>query len=118
MERIENIKVRLTAMEYERLSNDYQKLKFSSLSSYLRFLIFNKDVKIVFSPSDEEFARSMAEKNRRIGDLNNQISKIGININQIAKKINSQQYVMREDINIILKKMDEIKNMIDSKFID
>lgn len=118
MERIKNIKVRLTTAEYARLGNEYQKLRFSSLSSYLRFLIFSKNVEITFSPSDEELARSMAEKNRRIGDLNNQISKIGININQIAKKINSQQYVMREDMDIILEKMDEIRNIINSKFVD
>lgn len=107
-----NIKVRLTQDEHTKLQEKANKLRFSGLSAFLRYLIFSKEIKISFSPSEEELSRSLAEKNRRIGELNGQIAKIGVNINQVAKKVNSQQYVMREDMDHLLKKMKDIEEYL------
>lgn len=112
MERVKNIKVRLTEKEYDDLNSKYLKLSFSSLSTFIRYLIFSKRVEIKYSPSDDNLALAISAQNKQLLTLNNQISKIGININQIAKKVNSQQYVMREDMHQLFQELDEIKKEI------
>lgn len=104
--------VRFTEAEIKKLKEDYGKTNFSSFSAFLRFMILSKKVDIKYSPSDDALAREMGERNRLLGELHRQILKIGININQIAKKINSQQYVMREDIDLLFKNFSVIEDMI------
>lgn len=107
---------RFNEAEIEKLKKDYEKTSFSSLSAYIRFLIFNKNVNIVFSSSEDELSRQIGEKNKRISELNKQISIIGNNLNQVAKKVNSQQYVMREDMINLQRKVESLELVI-KKFI-
>lgn len=104
--------VRFTEAEMKKLKEDYEKTGFSSFSAFLRFMILSKKVDIKYSPSDDALAREVGEKNRLLGELHRQIFKVGININQIAKKINSQQYVMREDIDLLFRNLAVIEDMI------
>ena len=108
---------RFTESELHKLKENYQKTKFSSLSAFVRYLIFNRSIEIKFSPTEDQLARAITERNRRLRDINNQIAKIGVNINQIAKKVNSQQYVMREDMNMIFQKFDDLKSVINDLFM-
>lgn len=112
MNRVRNIKIRLNEEEYKYLNSKYLILPFTSFSAFLRHLIFSKHIEIKYTPSDDNLAMAISARNKQLQNLNNQISKIGININQIAKKVNSQQYVMREDMNQLLEKLDEIERTI------
>lgn len=112
MERIINIKVRLTELEHKDLTEKYKKLQFSNLSTFLRYLIFSKKVNISFSPTDERLARAIVERNVLLKELNMQLNKIGVNINQVAKKVNSQQYVMREDLNVLQEEYNRLESRV------
>ena len=105
---------RFTEDEVKRLKDSYQKTRFSSLSAFVRYLLFNRNIEIKFSPTEEQLARAISEHNRKLRDINNQMAKIGVNINQVAKKVNAQQYVMREDMNLILQRFDDLKSIIDN----
>lgn len=104
--------IRFTVEEVEKLKGNFKKTKFSTFSSYIRFLIFSKNVEIKFSSTEEELARQIGDRNKKIGELNRQVVRIGTNINQITKKINSQQYVMREDMNVLLEYLKTIENAV------
>lgn len=45
-----------------------------------------------------------------------EINKIGININQIAKVVNTNQYIYKEHIEILFKKLNEVWDLINGKF--
>lgn len=47
-----------------------------------------------------------------ISELANQIYKVGVNINQIAHKVNSNDFVMSEDMRIVKEKMEELHEVI------
>ncbi len=68
------IQVRLNDIEYAKLLDDISKSK-SNISDYIRKLILNKEVK---EKPDYEFLKIL-----------NQLSKIGVNINQIAHIANA-----------------------------
>ncbi|MBO5259030.1 MAG: MobC family plasmid mobilization relaxosome protein [Agathobacter sp.] len=50
---------------------------------------------------------------REINELRYEIRKIGVNINQIAKKINGG-FGTRNDLIVIIKRLDEIEQLMDS----
>ena len=108
---------RFSAEEVKRLNEKYNKTSFSSLSAYIRFLIFKENVKVSFSSSDDELARQIGERNKRLAELSRQIAMIGNNLNQVAKKVNSQQYVMREDVIDLQRKVESISSLVE-KFIN
>ncbi len=103
-----NLKIRLSDEDYCKIKGGYDKLKFSSLSAYIRFLIFSKSVNIAYSSSDEELTRSTLEKNRSLKNLNFNIAKIGVNINQVVKSINSSNNITNENVIFLANKLDEI----------
>ena len=49
-------------------------------------------------------------------DLVGEINKIGVNINQIARVVNTNQSIYKEHIEVLLVKLDEIWKLIDEKF--
>ena len=107
-----NLKIRLSNEDYCKLKGGYDKLKFSSLSAYIRFLIFSKSVNIAFSSSDEELTRATLEKNRSLKNLNFNIAKIGVNINQVVKSINSHNIITNENVIFLANKLDEINKLM------
>ncbi|MDH6305748.1 hypothetical protein M2459_002496 [Parabacteroides sp. PF5-5] len=70
------IHVRLTENEYRKLQN--QSKPFSSMSAYIRVLLFSKD-KVIVDPKSILLA---------VKELSNEINRVGGNINQIAKFMN------------------------------
>ncbi len=67
------IQVRLNEIEYEKLQNDISKGN-ENISDYIRKLIMNIQVK---EKPDHDFLKIL-----------NQLARVGVNINQIAKKAN------------------------------
>lgn len=47
-----------------------------------------------------------------LSELANQIYKVGVNINQIAHKVNANDFVMSEDMRNVKEKMEELHNLI------
>lgn len=106
------MRFRLSEQEHKKLIGDFKQLRFSNLSTYIRYLIFSKEVEIKFSPTDDKLARATVEHNVLLKELNMQLNKIGININQVAKKVNSQQYVMREDLNVLQEEYHRLESRV------
>lgn len=79
--RLKRVEFRLTEMEYKHLVNDYQLSELPTLTDYARAMLF-KDMK------------SRVSRPRKTTDekLINQVKRVGNNINQIARKINSGEY--------------------------
>lgn len=109
-----NVQIRFTEDEYNRLKSENDVLKYSGLSAYLRFLISSKEVKINFSPTDEELSRSILENNRLLKSQIFQMSKIGTNINQVVKSINTQNIIGKKEIVYLSKRLDEIYKLLES----
>lgn len=79
--RVKRVEFRLTEMEYKHLVNDYLLSELPTLTDYARAMLF-KDMK------------SRISRPRKTTDekLINQVKRVGNNINQIARKINSGEY--------------------------
>ena len=75
------IQVRLNDIEYAKLLDDIAKSK-ENISDYIRKLILGKDIK---EKPDYEFYEVMK-----------QLSKIGVNLNQIAKKANQTNKIDKD----------------------
>ena len=75
------IQVRLNDIEYAKLLDDIAKSK-ENISDYIRKLILGKDIK---EKPDYEFYEVMK-----------QLSKIGVNLNQIAHKANSTNNIDKD----------------------
>ncbi len=92
------IQVRLNDIEYAKLLDDTSRSN-ENISNYIRKLILNKEIK---EKPDIEFLKIL-----------NQLSKIGVNINQIAHnanasgKIESKRY--NEEANILFKFVKDLK---------
>lgn len=52
---------------------------------------------------------------RELKELTAQLGKIGSNVNQIAKRANTNRFVYKEDIENVLRKLHEIKLLVNDK---
>ena len=75
------IQVRLNDIEYEKLLDDISKSD-ETISDYIRKLILEKEIK---EKPEKEFYKVMK-----------QLSKIGVNLNQIAHKANSTNVIDKD----------------------
>lgn len=95
------IKARLTESEYQHfLSKVEGSCNPDNMSEYIRNCIFS-----------DELLRSMAVA-RELKNLNYQIRKIGVLINQIAAGVNAG-IVLRGDAELIARKLEEIHKMLE-----
>ena len=91
------IHIMLTDEEYIKLSMNARELNMRSISEYIR--------KIALSP---------VIVNVNFSELNSfklEINKIGINLNQIAKKLNTENQVKQELYSTAKSEIDELKNV-------
>lgn len=84
--RVKRVEFRLTEMEYKHLVNDYQLSELPTLTDYARAMLFKEMKSRVSSPR-----KTTDEK------LINQIKRVGNNVNQIARKLNSGEYNNQTD---------------------
>ena len=96
------IQVRLNDIEYEKLLNDIAVSK-TNISDYIRKLILGKEIK---EKPDREFYKIMK-----------QLSKIGVNLNQIAHKANSINVIDKDYYNQEAKEWHELSRQIKSKYL-
>ena len=96
------IQVRLNDIEYEKLLDDIAVSK-TNISDYIRKLILGKEIK---EKPDREFYKIMK-----------QLSKIGVNLNQIAHKANSTNIIDKDYYEQEAKNWNELSREIKSKYL-
>ena len=96
------IQVRLSDIEYRKLLDDIDRSK-ETISSYIRKLIIGTQLK---EKPDYEFYNVMKE-----------LTKIGVNLNQIAHKANSTNVIDKDFYNQEAKKWNEISRQIKNKYL-
>ena len=96
------IQVRLNDIEYAKLLDDIAVSK-ENISENIRKLIIGKEIK---EKPDREFYKIMK-----------QLSKIGVNLNQIAHKANSTNVIDKEYYNQEAKEWHELSRQIKSKYL-
>lgn len=96
------IQVRLSNIEYKKLLDDIDRSK-ETISSYIRKLIIGTQLK---EKPDYEFYNVMKE-----------LTKIGVNLNQIARVANSTNVIEKDFYNKEAKKWNEISRQIKNKYL-
>ena len=96
------IQVRLNDIEYAKLLDDIERSN-ENISDYIRKLILGKEIK---EKPDHDFLKIL-----------NQLSKIGVNINQIAHKANSTNIIDKDYYNQEAKEWHELSRQIKSKYL-
>lgn len=96
------IQVRLNDIEYEKLLDDISKSD-ETISDYIRKLILEKEIK---EKPEKEFYKVMK-----------QLSKIGVNLNQIAHKANSTNIIDKDYYEQEAKNWNELSRQIKSKYL-
>ena len=96
------IQVRLSDIEYKKLLDDIARSK-ETISSYIRKLIIGTQLK---EKPDYEFYNVMKE-----------LTKIGVNLNQIAHVANSTNIIDKDFYNQEAKKWNEISRQIKNKYL-
>lgn len=96
------IQVRLNDIEYAKLLDDISKSD-ETISDYIRKLILEKEIK---EKPEKEFYKVMK-----------QLSKIGVNLNQIAHKANSTNNIDKDYYNQEAKNWNELSREIKSKYL-
>lgn len=96
------IQVRLSDIEYKKLLDDIARSK-ETISSYIRKLIIGTQLK---EKPDYEFYNVMKE-----------LTKIGVNLNQIAHVANSTNVIDKDFYNQEAKKWNELSRQIKNKYL-
>lgn len=96
------IQVRLNDIEYEKLQSDITKSNIT-ISDYIRKLILKKEIK---EKPDYQFYEVMK-----------QLSKIGVNLNQIAHKANATNEIDKDYFKAEAKNWNDISKKIKEKFL-
>lgn len=96
------IQVRLNEIEYEKLLDGTEKTKLN-MSDYIRRLIMNVPIK---EKPDYEFYNIMKE-----------LSKIGVNLNQIAHKANATNVIDKEKYETLAKEWLEFSKEVKKKYL-
>lgn len=105
--RTEWIHIRLTPAEASKINERFRKTAYKDLSSYIRKVLLCKPVTIVIrNQSFDQFIQEMIL-------LKNELSAIGNNLNQIARKINS--YAATPSLKLLMESYRLMKDSVDTK---
>ena len=96
------VEVRLNDIEYEKLKNDIVKMN-TTISDYLRKLIIG--VRLKAKPGYEFY------------EVMKQMTKIGVNLNQIARKANQTNEINREEYIRQAKEWNRFMNKVKDEFL-
>ncbi|MCX2492998.1 plasmid mobilization relaxosome protein MobC [Pedobacter sp. PF22-3] len=108
--RTEWLHIRLTQTEASKINDRFRKTACKDLSSYLRKIILEKPVTVITrNQSFDEFIQEMIL-------LKNELSAIGSNLNQIAKKINS--YATTPGSKLLMESYRLVKDIVDTKITE
>ncbi|SDD67329.1 plasmid mobilization protein [Pedobacter soli] len=101
------IHIRLTPAEASKINERFRKTPYKDLSTYLRNVLLNKPVTtIARNRSFDDFIQEMIL-------LRNELSAIGSNLNQMAKKMNS--YATTPSVKLLMESYKLVKENVDTK---
>jgi hypothetical protein len=103
--------IRLSPIEYEALRKEVWKSKFNSMSALARYKIFGgseNTIDLYFPKKQEEKFSAM----KLLSELNRESK----NLNQIAKKLSSKEYLLNQEVQLTLKELGKaLKNIEEIK---
>lgn len=97
------VEVRLNDIEYEKLQNDVEKMNSNNRSDYLRKLIIGAKVK--------------ARPGYEFYEVMKQMTKIGVNLNQIARKANQTNEIDKDEYQLQAKEWNKFMNKVKDEFL-
>lgn len=103
--RSKNIKVRVTEKEYEELKKAAED-EGINVSGYIRRLIYQRDPELVWLDR-------LDRADQRLGEMIFQLRKVGVNINQIAHRINGTDMLLDSAVLEYLKKLSELSGRLE-----
>ena len=103
--RSKNIKVRVTEKEYEELKKAAED-EGINVSGYIRRLIYQRDPELVWLDR-------LDRADQRLGEMIFQLRKVGVNINQIAHRINGTDMLLDSAVIEYLKKLSELSGRLE-----
>lgn len=104
------LRVYVTEDEKKHILNNMEKAKFKTITNYVREMALNEGEIKIYNFS--ELKDSLSQTGQYVYELN----KIGNNVNQIAKKVNESDVVATEDVQHLLKQVEDMKNNYDTTF--
>lgn len=94
-EKTRRLEFRLTENDYQIIEKNYQKSIYPTKSEFMRKTLLNSKI----NNFNYKFINLYVF----------QIKKIGNNINQLVKKLNTYNYINKDEVNFIINSMEEIK---------
>lgn len=110
--RADFLKIRLTESEREKLKILYHKTPYLSLSAFVRAKIFDSRFFSFYKPESPQKLSVLKLQNERLENIRKEMAKIGSNINQIAKQVNSQKMAYRQQIEVVQKELQKIHSLL------
>lgn len=110
--RADFLKIRLTESEKKKLKILYDKTPYPSLSAFVRAKIFDSRFFSFYKPESPQKLSVLKLQNNRLEELRKEIAKIGNNINQIAKQVNSQKFAYKQQIEVVQKELQKIYSLL------
>ncbi|KXT75169.1 hypothetical protein STRDD10_00405 [Streptococcus sp. DD10] len=104
MENVENRKrtvrptIRFTSEEYDLIKRKVEEAGMRNFNSFARYMLIMGEVKVI---NFEE-----------LRELRHAINKVGVNINQIAKKVNEEDEAGLEELVMVLELQKEMRKLI------
>lgn len=89
------LKIRISSEERDRIHEISSVLGYKSTSKYMLEMAKNP---VVFIEQIDQFQ-----------EMNTHVSRIGTNINQIARKVNTNEYVMQQDLKEVLENQRQLR---------
>lgn len=102
------MKIRLIECEREKLKILYDKIPYPSLSAFVRAKIFDSRFFSFYKPESPQKLSVLKLQNERLENIRKEMAKIGNNINQTVKQVNSQKIAYRQQIDLVEKELQKI----------
>lgn len=108
LKRTKTFEINLSPFEFDKLKNEWRKTDFNSMAKFARYKLFGgTEHQIDLHFENKRDDRVLAAK--YFAELNKQ----GKNINQIAKKLSSKEYLLNQEVQLALKDLDKALKSIE-----
>lgn len=92
----------VTEDELNLIKDKFKKTNYTNRGDFIRDNVLNNIIVV----NDYSHLRNLIVE----------INKIGVNINQIAKVVNTNQFIYKDHIDLIFKRLNEVWDLINEKF--
>jgi hypothetical protein len=108
LKRTKVLEVNLSPVEYANLKDKWRETDFNSMAKFARYRLFGGTEHQI----DLHFEK---KRDDRILDLKflSELNKQGKNLNQITKKLSSKEYLLKQEVNLVLKDLNKALQSIE-----